>query len=106
MRCKSCSQFVAHLGPHCPPYTQALTQETWMVADGKLTPSGQANPAAAKELAKFEVQEETTDAFGNVIKVKAPQKSKMSNKEKKAAKKLRDARRARGEEVTDSEEDA
>jgi hypothetical protein len=72
-----------------------------MVADGKLTPSGQANPAAAKELAMFEVQEQATDASGNVIKVR-----KMSNKEKKATKKLRDARRACGEEVTDSEEDA
>jgi elongation factor 3 len=39
------------------------------------------------------------------LQVKAPQKTKMSNKEKKALKKLRDARRARGEEVTDSEED-
>jgi len=90
---------------HNREFYQALTQETWMVADGKLTPTGQSNAAAAKELVKFEVQEETTDAYGNVIKVKAPQKSKMSNKEKKALKKLRDARRARGEEVTDSEED-
>lgn len=90
---------------HNREFYQALTQETWMVADGKLTPTGQQNPNAAKELVKFEVQEETTDAYGNVIKVKAPQKTKMSNKEKKALKKLRDARRARGEEVTDSEED-
>jgi elongation factor 3 len=34
------------------------------------------------------------------------QKLKMSNKEKKALQKLREARKARGEEVTDSEEDA
>ncbi|GFH06141.1 uncharacterized protein HaLaN_00720, partial [Haematococcus lacustris] len=38
--------------------------------------------------------------------VKAPKKLKMSNKEKKALQKLREARKARGEEVTDSEEDA
>lgn len=52
-----------------------------------------------------QVEEETTDAFGNVIKVKAPQKTKMSNKEKKALQKLREARRARGEEVTDDEDE-
>lgn len=54
----------------------------------------------------FSQEEETTDAFGNVIKVKAAKKLKMSNKEKKALQKLREARKARGEEVTDSEEDA
>jgi elongation factor 3 len=54
---------------HNREFYTALTQETWMVADGKLTPTGQSNAAAAKELAKFEVQEETTDAYGNVIKV-------------------------------------
>jgi len=90
---------------HNREFYTALTQETWMVENGKVTPTGQTNAAAARELVKFEVQEETTDAYGNVIKVKAPQKTKMSNKEKKALKKLRDARRARGEEVTDSEED-
>ncbi len=37
--------------------------------------------------------------------VKAPTKTKMSNKEKKALAKLREARRARGEEVTDDEDD-
>ena len=48
--------------------------------------------------------QEMTDAFGNVIKIKAPKK-KLSNKEKKALAKVRKARRDRGEEVTDSEED-
>ena len=38
--------------------------------------------------------------------VKAPPRLKMSNKEKKQLQKLREARKARGEEVTDSEEDA
>lgn len=91
---------------HNREFYQALTNETWMVADGKLTPTG-GNPLAQKgEAVEFKIQEETVDAFGNVIKVKAPQKTKMSNKEKKALKKLRDARRARGEEVTDSEEDS
>jgi len=42
-----------------------------MVADGKLTPTGQKEIKMGKdkEIAKFEVQEETTDAYGNVIKV-------------------------------------
>ncbi|KAJ9513668.1 hypothetical protein QJQ45_015420 [Haematococcus lacustris] len=91
---------------HNREFYQHLTQETWLVADGKLTPTGQQAGSANKEIAKFEVQEETTDAYGNVIKVKAPKKLKMSNKEKKALQKLREARKARGEEVTDSEEDA
>ena len=34
-----------------------------------------------------------------------PPARQMSNKEKKAAKKLKDARRARGEEVSESEEE-
>lgn len=43
-----------------------------MVADGKLTPTGQKEIKMGKdkEIAKFEVQEETTDAYGNVIKVR------------------------------------
>jgi elongation factor 3 len=65
---------------HNREFYQALTQETWMVADGKLTPTGQQALNMSKVEAKFEVQEETTDAFGNVIKVKGPKKTKMSNK--------------------------
>lgn len=49
-------------------------------------------------------QEETTDAFGNTIKIKAPKKE-LSRKEKKARAKANAARRARGEEVSDDEED-
>lgn len=39
---------------HNREFYQALTQETWMVADGKLTPTG-GNPAAAKEAVSFKV---------------------------------------------------
>ncbi len=49
-------------------------------------------------------EEETLDAYGNVIKIKQI-KLKMSNKEKKAAEKIRKARKERGEVVTDSEEE-
>ena len=68
--------------------------------------SGQQPGGGLKEKVEFKQEEEVLDAFGNIIKVKQQQKLKMTNKEKKAAKKLRDARRARGEDVTDSEDDA
>ena len=51
--------------------------------------------------------EELTDALGNVVEVKEKKKSrdKMSRAEKKKADKIRKARIARGESVTDSEDD-
>eukprot|EP00798_Chlamydomonas_sp_ICE-L_P021666 gene21666-28683_t len=90
---------------HHHEFSDALCGEKWLVADGKLTPTGQANPNALKEKVEFKQEEETTDAYGNVIKIKA-RKMKMTNKEKKAAEKIRKARKERGEVVTDSEEDA
>ena len=39
--------------------------------------------AVNKEKVEFKQEEEMTDAFGNVIKVKAAKRLKMSNKEKK-----------------------
>jgi len=88
---------------HHSEFTSALCPEQWLVADGKVTPTGQAAPMS-KDKVEFKLQEEGLDAFGNVVKIKQ-QKSKVSNKDKKAAKKMRDARRARGEDVTDSEEE-
>ena len=44
-------------------------------------------------------------SFPSLACYRPSQKLKMTNKEKKALKKLRDARRARGEDVTDSEEE-
>lgn len=89
---------------HSSEFTSALCPEKWIVADGKLAIEGQTE--AQKEQAKLEWkrQEEMTDAFGNTIKVKAPKK-KLSNKEKKQRAKVRAARRDRGEEVSESEED-
>ena len=71
---------------------------------GVLEVTGQS--AAALEAAKLEWkrQEETTDAFGNTIKIKAPKKD-LSRKEKKAKAKANAARRARGEEVSDDEDE-
>jgi len=90
---------------HNVEFSGAICVETWTVADGKLTPSGQLAGGGIREKVEFKQEEEVLDAFGNIIKVKQQQKLKMSNKEKKALKKLRDARRARGEDVTDSEEE-
>jgi elongation factor 3 len=89
---------------HSSEFTSALCPEKWTVADGKLAIEGQTD--AQKEQAKLEWkrQEEMTDAFGNTIKVKAPKK-KLSNKEKKQRAKVRAARRDRGEEVSDTDED-
>jgi elongation factor 3 len=89
---------------HNREFSGALCPETWTVADGTLTSVGA--PAALLEAAKLEWkrQETTVDALGNTVKVAAPKK-KLSNKEKKKAAKVRAARRERGEEVSDTEED-
>eukprot|EP00887_Chlorella_sp_A99_P007267 scaffold2.g7267.t1 len=88
---------------HHTEFTNELCPEKWTVGGGKLVVTGQS--AAALESAKLEWkrQEETTDAFGNTIKIKGPKKD-LSRKEKKAAAKAKAARRARGEVVSDDEE--
>ncbi|KAL4452291.1 hypothetical protein ABPG75_007953 [Micractinium tetrahymenae] len=89
---------------HHSEFVNQVCQEKWHVGGGKCEITGQS--AAALEAAKLEWkrQEETTDAFGNTIKIKAPKKE-LSRKEKKARAKANAARRARGEEVSDDEED-
>jgi elongation factor 3 len=51
--------------------------------------------------------DEVTDALGNVVEIKEVKKSKdkMSRAEKKKADKIKKAKLARGESVTDSEDD-
>jgi elongation factor 3 len=51
--------------------------------------------------------DEVTDALGNVVEIKEVKKSKdkMSRAEKKKAEKIKKAKLARGESVTDSEDD-
>jgi elongation factor 3 len=73
------------------------------VANGKVDVTG-APQVLTREKVEFKVQEEVTDAFGNTIKVKGPKKE-LSRKEKKAKAKERAARRARGEDVSDTDED-
>jgi len=74
------------------------------VADGQLTMSGQSDAQKEQMKLEWKRQEEMTDAMGNTVKIKAPKK-KLSNKEKKKAAKVRQARRERGEEVSDTDED-
>jgi elongation factor 3 len=88
---------------HHNEFTSALCPEKWTVADGKVTVTG-APQVLTREKVEFKVQEEVTDAFGNTIKVKGPKKE-LSRKEKKAKAKERAARKARGEEVSESEDE-
>jgi elongation factor 3 len=89
---------------HHREFVDQVCSEKWTVGGGKCEVTGQS--AAALESAKLEWkrQEETTDAFGNTIKIKAPKKE-LSRKEKKAQAKAKAARRARGEDVSDDDED-
>jgi elongation factor 3 len=90
---------------HNHEFTDALCPTQWVVADGKVQLKGEIE-AANKQVEKleFKPQEDMIDALGNIIKVKAP-KRKLSNKEKKQRAKVRKARRERGEEVSDTDED-
>jgi elongation factor 3 len=91
---------------HNDEFIKSVAVETWTVGGGKVevyNPFATIN-SKAKEKVDFKLQEEYTDSMGNTIKVKAPKKN-LSNKEKKALAKLKKARRERGEQVSDSEED-
>ena len=85
-------------------FTDALCPTQWVVADGKLTLKGEIEAASKAEKLEWKPQEEQIDAFGNVVKIKAPKK-KLSNKEKKQRAKVRKAQRERGEDVSDTDED-
>ena len=98
---------------HNNEFCSALCPETWLMEkaeDGiaRCNCKGDAEWMAkkSKEAVQAAVQlDEFTDALGNVVEVKKPKKKNLSNKEKKKAEKLRKARIARGETVTDSDED-
>jgi len=92
---------------HNNQFVSELCPETWVVENGKLDLHGDPEwmAQALKEKTTFEKVEEITDAFGNTVKVKEQKKAKLSRKELKAREKLRKARIARGEEVSDDEDD-
>lgn len=89
---------------HHNEFVSNLCNERWVVGGGKMVREGE-NLHAIKEKVEVKQVDTVIDAFGNEIKVKGPKK-KMNNKEKKAYQKLKQARRERGEEVSESEEDA
>jgi len=81
-------------------------KETWSVGGGRVAVEYAANDAAKEKVGVAAFgggDEEVVDALGNTIKVKAPKKANLSNKERKAREKVRKARRERGEEVSESE---
>ena len=89
---------------HSTEFVKSVCSEMWTVGNGKVEITGQTAPL---EMSKIEVKRETeyTDALGNTHKIKeAPRE--LSRQEKKKRAKERKMRRARGEEVTDSEDDA
>jgi elongation factor 3 len=98
---------------HNNEFCSALCPETWLMQkedDGIARCNCKGDAEWMTKKAKEEVKgaikmDEVTDALGNIVEVKEQKKSrdKMSNKEKKKADKLRKAKLARGEELSDDE---
>ncbi len=80
---------------HHHEFVNQVCQEKWHVGGGKCEITGQSAAALEAQKLEWKRQEETTDAFGNTIKIKAPKKE-LSRKEKKAKAKANKARRERG----------
>merc|ERR1712008_283368 len=91
---------------HNNDFCSQLCPETWLVQDGKCDCKGDAEwmKKVASEAVEFKQMETMTDAIGNEVKVKQ-EKKKLSRREAKQKQKERKMRQARGEEVTDSEEE-
>jgi len=98
---------------HNNEFCSALCPETWLMqkADDGIARCNCKGDAewmknAAKEAVTAAAQlDEITDALGNTVKITKPKPTKVSNKDKKKAEKLRKARIARGETVSDSDEE-
>ena len=90
---------------HNREFYSALCPERWVVAHGTLTLEGQPVQVPKSDVLQFKVQEEVKDAFGNVEKVKAPKKEKLSRKEQKAREKRRKMKLANGEALSSDDED-
>lgn len=91
---------------HNNEFCSQLCPETWVVQDGRCDCKGDAEwmKNAMNEKTSFEAITVMTDAMGNEVKVKQ-EKKKLSRREQKQKNKERAMRKARGEEITDSEED-
>jgi len=89
---------------HHSEFTDALASEKWFVADGRVTPENQPPEFAQSEKLEWKPEEEMIDAGGNTIKITA-KKTNLSRKERQAREKNRKARIARGEEVSEDEDE-
>jgi elongation factor 3 len=89
---------------HHREFVNQVCGEKWTVGGGTLEVTGQSAAALEAQKLEWKRMEETTDAFGNTIKIKAPKKE-LSRKEKKAKAKVNKARRERGEDVSDDDDD-
>jgi elongation factor 3 len=96
---------------HNNDFCSKLCPETWVMEkkedgighlDCRGDPEWMKN--ALNEKTEFKAMEECVDAFGNTVKVKAPKKV-LSRQEKKKRAKIRAAKIANGEEVSDDEEE-
>jgi len=96
---------------HNNDFCSKLCPETWVMEkkedgighlDCRGDPEWMKN--ALNEKTEFKAMEECVDAFGNTVKVKAPKKV-LSRQEKKKRAKIRAAKIANGEEVSDEDED-
>jgi elongation factor 3 len=88
---------------HSTEFINKTCVEKWVVGGGKVEITGQTAPL---EISKYEIKQATdyVDALGNTVKVKeAPRE--LSRAERKKRDKIRKARMARGEEVSDDEDD-
>lgn len=87
---------------HNNEFTSSVCTETWHVNQGLLTIEGDVPEDKTK--IEFVQEEESVDAFGNVVKNKI-QKGKLTRKERKAKEKRKKEALARGEDPSSSEED-
>eukprot|EP00850_Spirogloea_muscicola_P004779 SM000021S06412 [mRNA] locus=s21:149230:154152:+ [translate_table: standard] len=89
---------------HNSEFSSALCPETWIVANGTLTPKGQPAAVVAAQKLEWKREEETLDQFGNTVKI-AEKKKALSAKEKKKRERIRAMKKKNGEPVSDSEEE-
>ncbi|KAK3811723.1 MAG: P-loop containing nucleoside triphosphate hydrolase protein [Linnemannia elongata] len=88
---------------HHRDFTEAICTETWSINAGELAVTGNNYTQRAESKIVLKEAETKIDAFGNIEKVKSTRK--LSRKELKDKQKRRAAAKARGEEVSDSEDD-
>lgn len=87
-------------------FTSALCSEKWVVDAGRLVAHDQPGEYTTKGTdIVWTPEEERTDGAGNVIKVEAPKKTKLTRKERLAKEKARKQAKELGLEVSSSEED-